>query len=188
MSRFKLIRSVAFAGLLLSGSTFHLQVQALPVQFGSNYYEFVSAPQISHPDATTAATASTFFGVHGHLATVTSAAENSFPSGLVSLSGFSGAWLGGRGDPFGFSRWVTGPETGQIFSHLGNPHGGAYANWGGIKPNNDSDLGYTYMNVGTTYSDSNGSIVHGQWADNNCGDCIPRPGDPIMGYFVEPAN
>jgi PEP-CTERM motif len=185
MSRLKSFWSVVCAALFFSAGMTHLEAQAQQVQFGSNYYEFVSAIQISHPDATTAASASTFFGVHGHLATITSAAENSFLSGLVSLSGFSGAWLGGRGDPSGFSRWITGPETGQIFSFYGNPYGGAYANWGGIEPNNYGDLGYAYMNVGTTYTDSNGSIFHGQWADNNCGDCIPNAGDPIKGYFVE---
>jgi len=97
---------------------------AAPVSFGSNDYEFivVSNPYENNTwtNASTAAASSVYNSVSGHLATITSQAENDFLFGLVpgSFSGFTGAWLGGR-DGQG---WLVGPEAGQGFS---------YTNWGG---------------------------------------------------------
>ena len=82
------------------------QVHAAPLSgaFGTNFYEFV---EVSDPfagannawaTADSAASASVYNGVSGHLATVTSQQENDFLFGLVSsdFSGFAGGWLGGE--------------------------------------------------------------------------------------------
>ena len=133
-----------------------LRADATPLLFGSNYYEFVQVPQPftgsnnAWATADAAAAASVFNSLSGHLATITSQAENDFLLGLVSgsFSGFAGAWLGGKA-PDG---WLVGPETGQGFS---------YTNWGGIEPNN---AGYAYMNIGTLFAGigpGNGLMIPG---------------------------
>ena len=144
---------------------------------GGNYYEFV---QVSDPfsgennswfAAKAAAEARTYNGVNGHLATVTSQAENDFLFSLVSgsFSGFQGAWLGGKA-PEG---WLVGPENGMAFS---------YTRWGGAEPNN---MGYAYMNIGTTFA----GIGPGFWADDSGVQGVPDPTlDPVIGYFVEYEN
>lgn len=148
--------------------------QAVPLLFGSNYYEFV---EVANPftgnnnawaTASAAAAARVFNSVNGHLATVTSQAENDFLRFSVIPDGFSeftGAWLGGK-QPEG---WLVGPETGQVFS---------YTNWGGVEPNND---GYAYMNIGMSFA----GIDPGKWADDSNVQGLPDSSDPVIGYFVE---
>ncbi|MHB1157004.1 MAG: C-type lectin-like domain-containing protein [Phycisphaerales bacterium] len=150
------------------------RVCAAPIPFGGHYYEFVQVadPYTGNNNAwgTVAAVASagTFNGWPGHLATVTASAENDFLMGLVAgqFTQFAGAWLGGR-DPVG---WLAGPETGQAFT---------YTNWGGLEPNND---GYAYMNIGPLFA----NIATGRWADDSGVQGVPAiSADPVVGYFVE---
>jgi hypothetical protein len=150
--------------------------------FGGHYYEYISALDIGWTAARDAAGALVFDGQTGYLATITSAAENEFLRSNFSLGavGFAGAWLGGQvtpdsGGAKGF--WVTGPETGQQFSLGGAGFGGAYANWGGVEPNNAPS--YAYMNVGSAFA----GIANGQWADAING--VSSVNDPIKGYIVE---
>ncbi len=146
---------------------------AAPLAFESNFYEFV---QVADPyyggnntwaTASAAASARVFNGLNGHLATVTSQAENDFLYDLVSgsFSDFTGAWLGGKAS----EGWLVGPEIGQGFS---------FTNWGGIEPNN---AGYVYMNIGSPYF----GINSGRWADHSGGVSGPDYRDPVIGYFVE---
>lgn len=67
-----------------------------------------------------------FMGVHGHLATITSEAENTFVT--TELGGTAGAWLGGQqlpgsSEPAGGWQWITGEPW-------------AYTKWDGGEPNN----------------------------------------------------
>ncbi|MEW5817644.1 MAG: choice-of-anchor D domain-containing protein, partial [Spirochaetota bacterium] len=152
--------------------------QPTPMKFGDNYYEFV---QVSDPftgannswaKASADAAARVYNGLSGHLATITSQAENDFLFGLVSgiFSGFQGAWLGGK-SPEG---WLVGPEAGQGF---------IYTNWGGIEPNN---AGYAYMNIGTFAGGTYSGIAAGTWADDSGVQGVPDyPMNPVIGYFVE---
>jgi hypothetical protein len=158
---------------------------ATPVQFGSNYYEFVLADSISWADANAAASASTFMGVNGHLVTVTSAAENGFLISGFDFTAYDGllaiAWMGAQVSSSGLGTWVVGPEAGLNFSLGATPLPGQYANWGGIEPNNPPSG--VEMQVGTLnwYG-----ITQGKWADARNGLSSPCPGicDPIVGYFV----
>lgn len=151
---------------------------ASPIQFGANFYDFVSAENITWQDAKNAAASSTFMGLNGYLATITSAAENSFLMGqFAGFSGFAGSWLGGEVNAFGTGKWRAGPESSQTFSQGNVSASGAYANWGGVEPN--SVLSAAYMNVGTTEH----LVNTGQWADAANG--VASAGDPIKGYFVE---
>lgn len=163
---------ICLLGLFVAST---VSAQAVPVFFGDHYYQFV---EVADPftgennawwTARDAAAASTNLGYIGHLATITSKAENDFLYDLVEgqySSGFTGAWLGGKA-PEG---WLVGPEAGQGFG---------YTAWGGIEPNNQ---GYAYMNIGTPYS----GIGPSDWADDGGVNGLPeQPGDPVVGYFVE---
>lgn len=164
------------------------QVQAAPVIFGSNAYELiiVSNPYTGNNNswatASSSAQASTFLGVNGHLATVTSVAENDFLAGLaiaaalpVVTPGFSGAWLGGRAG----TGWLTGPENGNAFT---------FDNFGGSEPNNN---GFAYMAIALSPGVAGLSGI-GEWLDDSvafAGQGVPSElADPVIGYFVEYEN
>jgi hypothetical protein len=157
--------------------------EAAPTQWSENgnFYELILSDEgslaPSWSEASAAAAASNHGGVNGHLATITSAAENAFLFGLAPLipdawtaAAWAGAWLGGQA-PDG---WLVEPEAGDAFS---------YTNWNTLEPNND---GYAYMRIdagdGLWYDDSvaqNGVLT--DW-----GQGVPDSlHDPVIGYFVE---
>ena len=163
------IALLAGAGILSLATT----AEAVPIQYGSSYYEYVTHEAVSWNDASTAASASTFMGVNGHLATVTSAAENDFLLGLAPTPAFAEAvWLGGAVDAGGTARWAVGPETGQLFT---------FNNFGGVEP--DDGPSNVYMNIGPTIA----GIVTGQWGDATAGlsGGSSGGGSSSIGYFVE---
>jgi hypothetical protein len=158
---------------------------ATPIQWtvesGGNghWYEFVlvadpfTGENNAWWTARDAAAASVYDDMYGHLATVSSQAENDFLYSLVQqdYQGFGGAWLGG-GEPDG---WLVGPEAGQALS---------YANWGGIEPNNSGNSGYAYMVFGSEFR----GIYPGEWADEGNANGVGIPDtslDPVIGYLVE---
>jgi hypothetical protein len=104
-----------------------------------------------------------FLGVPGHLATITSAAEQSyliqsFPSQASSWIGASDAAVEGEW------RWVTGPEAGDLF-WMGGVDGFsvAYSNWRVDAPNNNPGYGgqdYARV-VGTLWNDTQASYETG---------------------------
>lgn len=110
-------------------------LQAAPVQWtvavGGNdhWYEYVPSISIFAPigfaAARAAAVSSTHLGQTGYLATITSAAEQTFiQSSFAFLVGFGAtgsAWLGGSDAAVeGEWRWLDGPEAGQLMG---------YTNW-----------------------------------------------------------
>jgi PEP-CTERM motif/Lectin C-type domain len=110
---------------------------AAPVQWAGNghWYEYFDANTFA-TDAFTAASASSFNGMKGYLATVTSAAENVF---IANVANGNLAWLGGSDDGRAVNDWTwrTGPEAGQAFT---------YTNWGGGEPN-DCCGGENYLHI-----------------------------------------
>ena len=150
---------------------------AVPMVFGSNAYEFVQVNLVTYATSSAAAAASTFNGVNGHLATITSQAENDFILGLVTavFSGFNGAWLGGN-----FQGWLEGPEAGQTFVQAGG-----YTNWNQVEPNNS---GLMYMSIGT-FTPNTDAAGAGNWLDDSGVNGVPdASADPVMGYFIEYEN
>jgi hypothetical protein len=162
------------------------RAEAVPVLNTSNgnYYEYVQVYDSptnvgdgvlnSWATASANASASVFningIDTNGHLATITSQAENDFILSLAptGFEGLTGGWIGGK-DPVG---WLEGPEDGDTFT---------YTNWGAVEPNN---AGYAYMNFGDFGEAGNKGI----WYDDSDvqGQGVPSfPNDPVIGYFVE---
>ena len=124
------------AGLLAAAPSSH----AVPVTWSANGHAYdlvTTAAPITWGEARSLAES-----MGGHLATITSSAENQFVASLVTEYG-SGAleryWLGGyRTDPAGAIdptanwAWVTGETWG-------------YTNWAPGEPNNGADRGQFYL-------------------------------------------
>ncbi|MDP4240839.1 MAG: PKD domain-containing protein [Bacteroidota bacterium] len=117
-----------------------------------HFYRFIGHPWISWTDAKKEAEATTYFGMHGYLATITTAVENSFIQTKTKGVG----WIGASDrDSEGMWKWVTGPEGlngGTLFwkgsgaqyksnQTLYGPVNNAYSNW----------------NLNDTYSEPNNS-------------------------------
>lgn len=112
---------------------------ARPYATNGHYYQYILS-SVSWATASTAASASNYFGRTGYLATITDANENSFAN--TKLNGNSG-WLGGADAAVENQwRWITGPEAGTLFctdtisGADGCSDGGQYDNWDTGEPNN----------------------------------------------------
>ncbi len=131
-----------FIGVIASPS------HAAPVYFADNghYYERISDPSITNFESAKAfASAQTYLGLTGYLATITSAAENEFVfQNIAGPSGFNPGYGGGTdGNKTGIWQWVTGPEAGTVFynEHVSVQTG--YNNWNPGEPN----LGDDFLNL-----------------------------------------
>lgn len=121
----------------------------------NSFYQLISAT-VDWTVADAAASSSTLTGlsgVNGHLATITSAAEQTY---LEGLTGGTSTWIGG-GDysSEGVWRWTSGPESGAQFADAsGNSVNGWYNSWTGGQPNDsNSTQNYLYMLNGTSWAD-----------------------------------
>jgi hypothetical protein len=113
-----------------------------------NFYRFINT-NANVTAATAAANAATLNGIGGYLATVTSAAENTFVRGLITTA----AWIGGSDAAVeGEWRWIGGgAEAGQQFwqgTGTGSAQNGFYTNWGAGEPNDAG--GQDHMRMLTT--------------------------------------
>jgi hypothetical protein len=148
-----------------------------------HFYEYVSG-STSWTNSYTAASAKSYFGRAGYLATMMSEAENNFVWKLMA----NDAWFGASDDynyintakgstvyasqsaAEGKWHWVTGPEKGQNFSNGNTPSttlvSGMYHKWAGGEPNGTSEA------FGQFYSSNNG-----QWND--------LPNTSLPGYICE---
>lgn len=153
-----------------------------PSRFNANghFYEFVTG-RLTWADARIAAAARTYQGLCGHLATITSSAENDF----VARTFASGqqryfAWIAGyEPKDDGVWRWGAGPENGAQFSQVKQPTSPFnYVNWQGAEPNDNAAVeDFAAMNLGATFT----NVAPGGWIDSP----YPNPADPIEGYIVE---
>ncbi len=102
-----------------------------------------NAQMLAHDEA------NALYGLRGYLATVTSAAEQTYIDGLLgTLPGFTLVWFGAGDDVTteGEWYWLTGPEATGDDAHFwqggasGSPVDGAYTNWFGGSPSNNPSL------------------------------------------------
>jgi hypothetical protein len=138
--------------------------QAAPVQWATNghYYDAIAFPSgITWEDAKTVAENSTYLGVKGHLATITSMDENSFivdnlggPFALNTffLGGFQPA---GSPEPAGNWQWITGETW-------------SFTNWHPDAPNNLYSGGGT---IALPYGISE-EVLH-FWGNNGTWNDVP---------------
>ncbi|MCB9989817.1 MAG: type I secretion C-terminal target domain-containing protein [Rhodospirillales bacterium] len=123
-----------------------------------NFYMQVTT-NLTWNQALTNAQTTLINGVGGHLAVITSAAENTFVTGLVTAD----SWIGGSDSAVeGEWRWVGGPDDGQQFWQglaAGTTVGGYYENWNGGEPNNSGDEDALEMNNGGGWNDQGGGTA-----------------------------
>jgi hypothetical protein len=133
---------------------------AAPAYWAGNghYYEAVSGLDIGYSwyQADAAAQASSFMGVAGYLATVTSAEENAFITSTFPEAYYGGHWLGGfqpdgSPEPDGGWQWVTGEAW-------------SYTNWAAGEPNN-SNFGPEYSHEDGLQFRSDPLLTFGSWND-----------------------
>lgn len=133
---FRVVNKTVFWGsALLSVFALVQSVIAQPVQWSGNghYYEIVIAPGVSWNAAKNAAEQRVYRCRRGHLATITSQAENTFLWDLyrqsLSCGGInSQVYIGGYEDPPGSGnwKWVTGEPMGYTNWRRGEPNNRGY--------------------------------------------------------------
>jgi hypothetical protein len=158
-----------------------------------NYYEAISAANISWADANTAAGALIYNGKSGHLVTITGAAEDAFVLDLVyawqsaNLGDPTELWAGGFQDPAG----VTDPQAGWTWvngegAFPGDNLGPTYANWAGGEPNDTGGSGMEqYLGLGlqgyisppTWNDEGNLSLIGGYVVEY---ECVPDQGVSLL--------
>lgn len=111
-----------------------------------SFYQFVNT-NVNYATAATNAAATTLNGVAGHLATVTSAAENTFISNIVTDNAFiSGADIAQDGT----WQWNAGLEAGMQFSDIsGTSVNGMYENWDTGQPQTNTEYNAVFYTNGT---------------------------------------
>ncbi|MFN3968054.1 T9SS type B sorting domain-containing protein [Flavobacterium sp.] len=159
--------------------------QANYLPSNGHYYLYVPNLGITWSAARIAAQNSTYYGLQGYLATITSAEEAQISGEQTTGAG----WIGGSDEQTeGIWRWMTGPEIGTIFWN-GNSTGftNNYAFWNTAEPNNAGDEDYAHITAP-------GVGILGSWNDLSnvggaSGDYQPKgyiveyggtPGDPTL--------
>jgi gliding motility-associated-like protein len=125
--------------------------------YNGHFYKFV-AGNISYANAKANAAASTYLGVSGYLASITSAGENDFINSKIE--GASNIWFAlSDAAEEGVWRIDAGPEEGTVVWNGvadGSAPSGQYANWSSGEPNDYStgeDYAVTAWNNGTGWND-----------------------------------
>jgi hypothetical protein len=147
-----------------------------------NYYQAVAEPGILRYPARDAAADLTYRGCPGHLATITSQAENDFIAENFPEAVDGGYWLGGR-EAFDFGNPSTGWGwiTGELFQ---------YENWGAGEPNDAGNENHIQFHLvpGAVWNDLNYlSPTEGYMVEFECtpkGPVIEQVGG--SGHFFDP--
>lgn len=151
--------------------------QANYLPSNGHYYLYIPNLGIKWTDARVAAAATTYYGLQGYLATLTSAEEAQIAGEQTTGAG----WIGGTDSGTeGVWIWATGPEAGTVFWN-GNASGSTpnFAFWNNGEPNNfggnENYAHITAVGVGTP----------GSWNDlQDTGDLNSGAYQP-KGYIVE---
>ena len=183
------IESVVFTNSAINPSgqrIFSITVgQANYLESTGHYYQYVPNTGISWTNAKNAAAASTYYGLQGYLATITTVEE-------VQISGVqaSGAgWIGGSDEANeGVWKWVTGPELGTTFwNGAVNGSTPTFAFWNANEPNNQGEEDYAHVTAPGVGQPGSWNDLSNVGASN--GNYQPKgyiveyggmPGDPIL--------
>lgn len=135
-----------------------------------HYYEYINT-QLTWTQARAAALSSSYSGMSGYLATVTSSGENSFLSTLGSS-----AWIGLTDEAVeGSFIWADGPEAGQA---------PIFTSWNPGEPNNAGNEDYTDFQNGN-WNDLPSSSTRGYFVEYSASSAVPEPatwGLMILGF------
>lgn len=160
--------------------------QANYLPSNGHYYLYIPNLGIKWSDARIAAQNSTYYGLQGYLATITSAEEKQIAGEQTTGAG----WIGGSDQAVeGTWKWMTGPEAGLTFWQ-GDFTGFTtnYAFWNTREPNNQGG------NENYAHITAPGVGLTGSWNDlsdtgDTSGDYQPKgyiveyggmPGDPVL--------
>jgi len=146
-------------GLLVVGTA-----SAVPMQFNGHWYDEIRFSG-TWEQANADANSRTHNSLQGHLATVTSAEENSFIYNniFLQLSADNWSWLGGtdKGQE-GVWEWVTGEAW-------------SYSAWRSGEPNNVNNEDYLHMWYTGTWNDWTASAIAGTYIIEYEASDIPEP-------------
>jgi hypothetical protein len=135
------LRTIGLVALLALGAA--VPARAVPVEFNGHYYDIIRAGGIEWTAADAAANASSYLGLPGHLATVTTAGEDAFIDSLRAGLGFGEVWAGGFQNPI----TETTPTAGWTWVNGEGAFG--YSNWLGGEPNDNYGPGSEqYLGLG----------------------------------------
>ncbi|WP_284651591.1 T9SS type B sorting domain-containing protein [Flavobacterium terrisoli] len=183
------IKDIEFSSAAVNPSgtrNFSISVgQANYLPSNGHYYLYIPDVGITWSAAKVAAQASTYYGLQGYLATITSAEEAQIAGEQTTGAG----WIGGSDEETeGTWKWMTGPEIGTVF-WTGNFTGFTtnYAFWNNGEPNSSGDEDYAHVTAP-------GVGIPGSWNDLSntgaaSGNYQPKgyiveyggtPGDPIL--------
>lgn len=111
-----------------------------------HYYEVIASSGISWVAAEAAASGMTHLGATGHLATITSEAEDDFIETLRAGAGLSPpeAWVGG------FQVLPCSPAPNCGWTWLNGEGAFTYTNWQGGEPNDNGGIEEQYLGIGHT--------------------------------------
>ena len=176
-----------------------------------HFYRYQSKPGGRWSAAKAESEATTYYGLKGYLATITSKIENDFIHIKTQGVGYIGA---SDAAVEGEWRWVTGPEglenggKGRLFWRgtglqaqsnpaIYGPVNGEYNNWDRLEPNNALQGGVNYENYGHITVFPNDPANSYKWNDvedkGGSGDWYPMgyiiefggmPGDPIVNLIA----
>lgn len=159
--------------------------QANYLPSNGHYYQYVSNIGITWSNAKISAQNSSYYGLQGYLATITSMEEAQISGEQAAGAG----WIGGSDEETeGVWKWMTGPEIGLVFWNGGvNGTTPNFDYWNTGEPNNENNEDYAHITAP-------GVGILGSWNDLSniggaSGDYQPKgyiveyggmPGDPVL--------